>query len=191
MGKGRILRLLRWVLPILATILAVAALSAPVAARASARLAQTSAAVMREGSTFVCLSLSVKSEPLKFRARKGVIGVLVLDVDHDGYTDVVTLRRNSRVHVWLNNGHGGFVRRSRNDSRASSGNRFRSGDTQQTGAYCWPPSNDEAIGLVHSSPASGEGLLLFGRNRIELNSRFLTDPFLNSRATRGPPEFLA
>lgn len=191
MGKGRMVRLLRWILPCVAAIVAVAALSAPAAARVSVRLGRASTAVVQRNSTFICLSLSVKSEPLKFHARKGVIGVLAFDIDHDGYTDVVTVRRNSRVHVWLNDGHGGFVRRSENDSRAASGSRLRSGDPLQTGACCGPLNNDDALSLLPAAPVFGAGLLPSGINRPSAGGYFPADPFLSLRFARGPPESIA
>jgi hypothetical protein len=191
MGKGRILRLLRWVLPSLAAIVAVTAPSAPVAARVSVRLGRVSTAVVERNATFTRLSLSVHSEPLKFHARKGVIDVLAFDVDHDGYTDVVTVRRNSRVHVWLNDGHGGFVRRSENDSRATSGSRLRSGDPLQMGACCGPLNNDDALSPLPAAPVFGAGLLPSGINRPSAGGRFPADPFFSLRFTRGPPESIA
>jgi hypothetical protein len=191
MGEGRILRLLRWILPGLAAILAVAALSAPAAARVSVRLGRASTAVIKRNSTFIFLSLSVKSEPLKFHAKKGVIGVLAFDIDHDGYTDVVTVRRNSRVHVWLNDGHGGFVRRSENDSRAASRRGLRSGDPLQAGACCGPLNNDDALSPLPTAPVFGAGLLPSGINRSNAGGHFPADPFLSLRFTRGPPESIA
>jgi hypothetical protein len=191
MGKGRILRLLRWVLPSLAAIFAVATPSAPVAARVSVRLGRTSTAVAERNSTFIRLSLSVQSEPLKFHARKGVIDVLAFDVDHDGYTDVVTVRRNSRVHVWLNDGHGGFVRRSEKGWRAAAGNRVRSGEPLPKGGCCGPPCNDDALSPLPATPVFGAGLLPSGINRPSAGGRFPADPFFSLRFTRGPPESIA
>ena len=88
------------------------------------------------GSTFIDLRLSGRTKPLSLRAGQGVVDVLALDVDRDGDTDLVALKTNLRIRVWLNNGRGEFVRSSKPDLGVSFGEPKLDRHSRQSGTFC-------------------------------------------------------
>jgi hypothetical protein len=191
MGLSRRQRIVRTALMFLPVLFAVAALAGPAVARASAHPRRTRAVRLQRRSTFACLSLSVRSELLTFSATRGVVGVVAFDVDHDGDTDLVILRKDLRVHLWLNNGQGEFVRRDQSDSQFAARRKFRSGDNQQKGSCWFSSSYDDGSSLVGCAPARAAVPEPCGTYRLQFRERLTADPVLAATRTRGPPERIA
>ena len=140
------------------------------------------------GSTFVHLSLSGKRKPLSFRLGKAILGVLALDVDRDGNTDLVALKSNLRVRVWLNDGHGKFVRRSQSQLGISQGNTIGPGNVPESAAFCSCSIHEDganvpraARALADFDPEPGEATTFASSNLV------IEDAFLAAIHPRGPP----
>ena len=206
MGIARRKRLVCTALAMLPAVLSLAALVGPVVARAATHprgprhpsyfcgvdvcpggSADRGSISSRQGSTFTHLSLSVSSEPLSFHVGKGVVNVLAFDVDRDGDTDLVALRKDLRVRVWLNNGHGKFVRRNRPGLSISFGSKLLTRDSQQVGAFCWSSSYDDGASLVGCARTSAIAADSSETRGLESSERPTTDPFLALIHPRGPP----
>ena len=72
-------------------------------------------------STIIAVSLSGENRTRRIRVEERLAGVVAVDVDHDGNTDLLALDDHLRVLVWLNNGKGRFVRRDPASRRNPTG----------------------------------------------------------------------
>jgi hypothetical protein len=140
----------------------------------------------QQGSTFIHLALSGRREPLRLHAGKGVVNVLAFDIDRDGDTDLVALKTDLRIRVWLNNGHGEFVRRNQPDPSISFGSKLLTGDSQQTGVCC-SSAYDDGVSLAGYARTNSIGPEPSETHGIKSIERPTTDPFLTSIHLRGPP----
>ena len=143
--------------------------------------------LLQQGSTFIHLSLSGKRESVSLRAGKGVVNVVAVDIDGDGYADLVALRTDLRIKVWLNNRHGNFVRRSQAHWIIFSRRKSLTRDSQQANAFCCSfPTNDGAR-LAGYSRITFTGPGLSYGSDFESGKRSAADPFLALIHPRGPP----
>jgi hypothetical protein len=141
-----------------------------------------------QGATFVHLWLSGKSEPVRLRVGKSTIGVFALDVDRDGNTDLVALKANLQTRVWLNDGHGEFVRRSRHDSRVSFESGMAPGQYQPPADLLCPSSREDGMNVpcVASAPVHASSEQSEARGP-ESGDPDIEDSFLDTTHPRGPP----
>lgn len=126
----------------------------------------------------------------ELHAGRGVVNVLAFDIDRDGDTDLVELKADLRIRVWLNNGRGEFVRRNRPDLRISFGSKLLTRDSEQTGSCC-SSAYDDGASLAGYARTTSIGPELSASHGFESSERPATDPFLTSIHPRGPPPFFA
>jgi hypothetical protein len=144
------------------------------------------------GSTFVRISLSGRRKPLSLRVGKAILGVLAFDVDRDGNTDLVALKSNLRVHVWLNDGHGKFVRRSRSELGISLSNTIGPGNVPEAAAFCSCSVHEDGANV----PRATRPLAAFGpepgeASPLTSSDLAIKDTFLAAIHPRGPPPFFS
>ena len=72
-------------------------------------------------STIIAVSLSGENKTGRIRVEERLTGVVAVDVDYDGDTDLLALDDHLRVLVWLNNGKGRFIRRELAPHRTPAG----------------------------------------------------------------------
>jgi hypothetical protein len=145
----------------------------------------------QQGSAFIHLLLSGKRKPLSLRVGRAILGVLAFDVDRDGNTDLVALKANLRVRVWLNDGHGRFVRRSRSELGISLGNTIGPGNVPEAAAFCSCSVHEDGANVQRATRA----LAAFGPEPGEAKTfasgnLAIEDTFLTAIHPRGPPPIL-
>jgi hypothetical protein len=142
-----------------------------------------------QGSTLIRLSLSGRHQSLSLSAGRGVVGVAAADVDRDGDTDLVALKRDLRVRVWLNNGHGEFVRRKQIPLGSSIENTAASRQDPDPTAFLVCSTSREiktkvpraTRAFAFANPA------LSAVRDFESGNGAIADPFLAGTHPRGPP----
>jgi VCBS repeat protein len=143
----------------------------------------------RADAAFISLSLSGREKPIHLRAGKGVLDVSAFDIDSDGNVDLVALKTDLRIRVWLNNGRGGFVRQ-RHPASGGWHSRYKiSGESQQSGSCCSSESDEDGAVVADFGFAVGpQHREVHGFRSVQ---QFVETPFLTSLRLRGPPVVLS
>ncbi len=142
------------------------------------------------GRSIVRVFLSGRRKPLELAAGSTrVLGIVATDVDRDGKADLVALKKNLRLRVWLNKGHGRFVRKRLASHGAFFRRRFvpRS-EREPSSAFVFPEDREQDLkafwpGKISDLPPPQLGaddappLFLFPAR----------DAFLSPWRSRGPP----
>jgi hypothetical protein len=141
-----------------------------------------------QSSAFIHLWWSGKRQPLSLHLGRAILGVLAFDVDRDGDTDLVALKANLRVRVWLNDGHGRFVRRRQSELGISLGNAIGPGNVPEAAAFCSCPVHEDGPNI----PRATRALAAFGPEPGEAyafasGDLAIEDTFPAAIHPRGPP----
>jgi hypothetical protein len=142
------------------------------------------------GLAVIRLSLSGRREPLDLRAgTTKVLGVVAADVDRDGNTDIVALKKNLRVRVWLNKGHGHFVRKKPLPGGIFLGNGIVSHrENEPVSAFVCPEERDEDLSCSSlADPVSVSAPQVAHGKPATFFTPQTQEVFLSCSGSRGPP----
>ena len=137
-----------------------------------------------QGSTYVHFSSPGKSKPLSLRVGKRILGVLTFD--RDGNTDVVALKTDLRVRVWLSDGHGRFVRQNQFGPGIARG-KLSPSDEQEPALCCSSIREDGANLPRVTRDLAADGPQLARSQALASSQHVVEDAFFTAIHPRGPP----
>jgi hypothetical protein len=142
------------------------------------------------GSTFIRLSLSGRGQTLSLRVGRRILGALAFDVNRDGHPDIVALKSDLHLRVWLNDGHGQFAPRDGPNEAIYSGHRVSPRDPPPSSAFCCSSLHEDGGNL----PCGGHSLIAAapqasGKFSFAAEDAAFEDAFLAAVPPRGPPVF--
>ena len=141
-------------------------------------------------SVHVPLFLSERRDPLSLDAEQAVRNVLAFDVDQDGDSDLIVLRQDFRLRIWLNNGRGEFIRGDQPELNISAGSKLLARESPQAGSCCCSSVYDDDASLAEAVGILFIGPELLESHRSELAELRSVNPFIESIHPRGPPSLV-